>query len=51
MFLDHGGWARDDLLVLIMNTQILICLQGQYNRTMMFIYLGLVHCEIGLNYI
>jgi len=23
MFLDHGGWARDDIFVLLKNTQIL----------------------------
>jgi hypothetical protein len=23
MFLDHGGWARDDIFILLKNTQIL----------------------------
>jgi hypothetical protein len=51
MFLDHDGWARDDIFVLLKNTQFLNYPQGQYDRIMMFIYLGLAHCEIGLNYI
>jgi hypothetical protein len=51
MFLDHGGWVRDDIFVLLEHTNFEFFFQGQYDRIVMFIYLGLMHCEIGLNYI